>query len=108
MVHDVAGPSTRPGYVVLRRRGQVRLPGPARATPQSPIRQEGRPLIEIQLSDDDRLDWALKSFKKKVQKAGILAELRRKRHYTKPSEARQLKAANARRRRRTVVRRPER
>jgi len=23
-------------------------------------------LIEIQLSDDDRLDWALKSFKKKV------------------------------------------
>ena len=25
-------------------------------------------MIEIQLSDDDRLDWALKSFKKKVQK----------------------------------------
>ena len=42
-------------------------------------------MIEIQLSDDDRLDWALKSFKKKVQKAGILADLRRKRHYTKPS-----------------------
>ena len=61
-------------------------------------------MIEIQLSDDDRLDWALKSFKKKVQKAGILAELRRKRHYTKPSEARQLKAANARRRRRTAAR----
>ena len=67
--------------------------------------QEGRTLIEIQLSDDDRLDWALKSFKKKVQKAGILADLRRKRHYTKPSEARQLKAAAARRRRRTTARR---
>ena len=67
--------------------------------------QEGRTLIEIQLSDDDRLDWALKSFKKKVQKAGILAELRRKRHYTKPSEARQLKAAAARRRRRAAARR---
>ena len=63
-------------------------------------------MIEIQLSDDDRLDWALKSFKKRVQKAGILADLRRKRHYTKPSEARQLKAANARRRRRASVRRP--
>jgi ribosomal protein S21 len=38
--------------------------------------QEGRTLIEIQLSDDDRLDWALKSFKKKVQKAGSSADLR--------------------------------
>ena len=61
-------------------------------------------MIEIQLSDDDRLDWALKSFTKTGQPAGILAELRRKRHYTKPSEARQLKAANARRRRRTAAR----
>jgi small subunit ribosomal protein S21 len=62
-------------------------------------------LIEIQLGDDDRLDWALKSFKKKVQKAGILADLRRKRHSTTPSEARQLKAAAARRRRRAAARR---
>jgi len=67
--------------------------------------EEEGTLIEIQLSDDDRLDWALKSFKKKVQKAGILADLRRKRHYTKPSEARQLKAAAARRRRRAAARR---
>ena len=56
-------------------------------------------MIEIQLSDDDRLDWALKSFKKKVQKAGILADLRRKRHYTKPSEARARKQAEAQRKR---------
>jgi small subunit ribosomal protein S21 len=52
---------------------------------------------EIHLSDTDRLDWALKSFKKKVQKAGILADLRRKRHYTKPSVARQLKSKAAQR-----------
>ena len=58
-------------------------------------------MVEISLSEDDRLDWALKTFKKKVQRAGILADLRRKRHYTKPSEARQLKAAAARRRKRT-------
>ena len=58
-------------------------------------------MIEIKLSEEDRLDWALKSFKKKVQKAGILADLRRRRHYTKPSEARQLKAAAARRRARS-------
>ena len=60
---------------------------------------------EIHLTDTDRLDWALKSFKKMMQKAGIFAALRRKRHYTKPSEARQLKAAAARRRRRAAARR---
>jgi small subunit ribosomal protein S21 len=54
---------------------------------------------EVHLSETDRIEWALKSFKKKVQKAGILADLRRRRHYTKPSVARQLKwkaAARAR------------
>ena len=55
---------------------------------------------EIILTETDRLEWALKSFKKQVQKSGILQDLRRKRHYVKPSEARQLKAAAAARRRR--------
>jgi small subunit ribosomal protein S21 len=52
---------------------------------------------EIHLTETDRLDWALKAFKKQMQKAGILAVLRRKRHYTKPSEARQLKSKAAER-----------
>ena len=34
-------------------------------------------------------------------RSGILKDLRRKRHYVKPSEARQLKAAEARRRKRS-------
>lgn len=59
---------------------------------------------EIQLSDTDRLDWALKAFKKKMQKSGILAALRRKRHYTKPSEARQLKSKAAQRARHKAAR----
>lgn len=59
-------------------------------------------MIEIQLNEEDRLDWALKQFKRRVQKAGILAALRRKRHYTKPSEARQIKATAARRRSRST------
>ncbi len=54
-------------------------------------------MIEVKLGDDDRIDWALKTFKRKVLKAGILKDVRKKRHYLKPSEARQLKAANARR-----------
>jgi len=59
---------------------------------------------EIHLSDTDRLEWALKSFKKKVQKAGIFRELRRKRHFTKPSEARQLKSKAAQRARHKAAR----
>ncbi|HET6682023.1 MAG TPA: 30S ribosomal protein S21 [Gemmatimonadaceae bacterium] len=61
-------------------------------------------MIEVTLDEGDRIDWALKAFKKKVQKSGILKDLRRKRHYVKPSEARQLKAAAARRRARTPSR----
>ena len=59
---------------------------------------------EVHLSDTDRLEWALKSFKKMVQKAGIFRELRRKRHFTKPSEARQLKSKAAQRARHKAAR----
>ena len=56
-------------------------------------------MIEVQLRETDRLDAALKLFKRKVQRAGILRELRRKRYYLKPSAARQLKQDTAERRR---------
>ena len=52
---------------------------------------------EIILSETDRLDWALKAFKRQVLKAGILRELRRRRHHVKPSEARQIKSKAAQR-----------
>jgi small subunit ribosomal protein S21 len=55
-------------------------------------------MVEVTLADDDRLEAALKVFKKKVLRSGILKDLRKRRHYVKPSEARQLKAAAARRR----------
>jgi small subunit ribosomal protein S21 len=57
-------------------------------------------MIEVRLEEGDRIDWALKTFKKKVMKSGILKELRQRRHYVKPSAARALKAAAARRRER--------
>ena len=61
-------------------------------------------MIEVKLDDGDRIDAALRSFKKKVQRSGLLKDLRRRRHYVKPSELRQLKAAAARRRARTNTR----
>lgn len=55
-------------------------------------------MIEVTLNENDRIDAALRVFKRKIQRAGILQDIKRKRHYVKPSEARQLKAAAARRR----------
>jgi len=56
-------------------------------------------LPHIELSETDRLDWAIKAFRRKVQRAGILLDLKKKRHYTKPSLAKRLKTAAAERRR---------
>ena len=52
---------------------------------------------EIHLTDTDRLDWALGVFKRRMQQAGVLRELRRRRFYVKPSAARQLKSKAAQR-----------
>jgi small subunit ribosomal protein S21 len=52
---------------------------------------------EIVLGEGDRIDWALKTFKRQVQRSGILRELRRRRHHVKPSEARQIKSKAAQR-----------
>jgi small subunit ribosomal protein S21 len=63
-------------------------------------------MIEITLAEGDRIEWALKAFKRKLLKSGILREIRRRRHYVKPSEARALKSEAAERRRRSAKRRP--
>ncbi|GAC1516139.1 MAG: hypothetical protein NVS1B4_09630 [Gemmatimonadaceae bacterium] len=55
-------------------------------------------MTEIILQENDRLDVALKKFKRDMIKSGLFADLRKKRFYVKPSEARQQKAAAARRR----------
>lgn len=56
-------------------------------------------MIGIVLGEKDGLEWAIKAFRRKVQRSGVLKELRRKRFYLKPSAARRLKAAAGKRRR---------
>ncbi len=65
-------------------------------------------MAEVTIGDGDRLEWALKAFKRKVMRSGILKDLRKKRFYVKPSTAKRLKAAAARRRLRTDLRRQKR
>jgi small subunit ribosomal protein S21 len=52
---------------------------------------------EVTITDDDSFERALKRFKKKCEKAGILSDLRKHRHYEKPSERRKRKMVAARR-----------
>ncbi len=55
-------------------------------------------MIEVKLSESDRLDWALKQFRRKLIRSGLFRDIKRKRFYEKPSEARKRKSAAARRR----------
>jgi small subunit ribosomal protein S21 len=57
-------------------------------------------MAEVILGDGDHVEWAIKTFRRKVQKAGILKDLRAKRFYVKPSLARRRKAEQAKRRKR--------
>jgi small subunit ribosomal protein S21 len=56
---------------------------------------------EIILSEKDNLDWALKKFRRQLVRSGLFRELKRRRHYEKPSDARRRKAKAARRRARS-------
>lgn len=56
-------------------------------------------MVEIQLSEADRLEWALKQFRRRMIRSGLFKDMRRKRFYEKPSEARKAKAKAAERRR---------
>ncbi len=65
-------------------------------------------MTEVTIGEGDRLDAAIKAFKRKVMRSGILKDLRKKRFYVKPSTAKRLKAAAARRRVRADLRRAKR
>ena len=57
---------------------------------------------EVIIHGDESFDRALRRFKKKCEKAGILSDLRTYRHYEKPSERKKRKMQTARR----TIRRP--
>ncbi|MCI0655653.1 MAG: 30S ribosomal protein S21, partial [Acidobacteria bacterium] len=46
--------------------------------------------------EDESFESALRRFKKQVEKAGVLSEMRKRQHYEKPSVRRKKKALAAR------------
>jgi len=55
-------------------------------------------MSEIKIGKNETLESALRRFKRQLQKAGVLAEVRRREHYEKPSVRRKKKSEAARRR----------
>lgn len=52
----------------------------------------------VKVKDNEPFEQAVKRFKKQVEKAGVLTELRRREYYDKPSVRRKKKNAAARKR----------
>jgi len=56
-------------------------------------------LAEIEIGQNESIESALKRFKKKIQKAGILSEVKKRERYEKPSVKKRRKSEAARKRR---------
>ncbi|HEY8462884.1 MAG: 30S ribosomal protein S21 [Bacillota bacterium] len=53
---------------------------------------------EVKIGKNETLDSALRRFKRQCQMSGILAEIRKREHYEKPSVRRKKKSEAARKR----------
>ncbi len=55
-------------------------------------------MSEIRVKDNETLDSALRRWKKSCARSGVLAEVRKREHYEKPSVRRKKKSEAARKR----------
>ncbi len=62
------------------------------------MRGEGYIMAEIRIKENETLDNALRRFKRSCAKSGVLAEVRKREHYEKPSVRRKKKSEAARKR----------
>ena len=53
-------------------------------------------MAEIRIKDNESLESALRRFKRQCAKSGVLAEVRKREHYEKPSVKRKKKSEAAR------------
>ncbi|MGI5958261.1 MAG: 30S ribosomal protein S21 [Massiliimalia sp.] len=55
-------------------------------------------MSEVRIKENESLESALRRFKRSCAKAGVLAEVRKREHYEKPSVRRKKKSEAARKR----------
>ena len=53
-------------------------------------------MVEVRARDGEAMESVLRRFKKKMQEAGVIAELKKREHYDKPSVRRKKKSIAAR------------
>ena len=58
----------------------------------------GESMSEVKIGKTETLESALRRFKRQCQRSGVLAEVRKREHYEKPSVKRKKKAEAARKR----------
>ena len=75
----------------------------ARPTRPAPTRRKENAIVTVFVRDNN-VDQALRALKKKMQREGLFRELKRRRHYEKPSERRAREAADSIRRQRKLER----
>ena len=63
-----------------------------------PRTRGGIKMSEIRVKENESLDSALRRFKRSCAKSGVLAEVRKREHYEKPSVKRKKKSEAARKR----------
>jgi small subunit ribosomal protein S21 len=61
-------------------------------------RREGIKMSEVRVRENESLDSALRRWKKSCARSGVLAEVRKREHYEKPSVKRKKKSEAARKR----------
>ncbi len=64
------------------------------------VKRGGRRLTGIKVRPNESIDSALKRFKRETSKAGLMAEIKKRKHYEKPSVKRKKRIDAAKRKRR--------
>jgi small subunit ribosomal protein S21 len=78
------------------RTGDDRPAGETPTAGPAPIRREViRTMPAVNVRDDESFESALRRFKRKVEKAGVLTELKKRQHFEKPSVKRKRKTLQA-------------
>jgi small subunit ribosomal protein S21 len=62
------------------------------------FRREGKLVSETKVRKNETIDAALRRFKRSLAKDGVLAEVKKRKHYEKPSVKRKKKSEAARKR----------
>ena len=59
------------------------------------LRKEVYVMIIVQVKEGENIERAIKKFKRKFDKTGVVKELRRRQQFDKPSELKRIKMAHA-------------